>query len=45
MEGERFAEILHETYLDLPDHLVQQVSMFLSSDQRLAFLDFIGVEY
>ena len=45
MESERFAEILHETYLDLPVHLVQHVSMFLSSDQRLAFLDFIGVEY
>ena len=45
MKAEVFSKILHENYIGLPTDLVQHVSMFLTSDQRLAFLDFIGVEY
>ena len=45
MKAETFSKILHETYLELPIDLVEKVSWFLTSDQRLAFLDFIGVEY
>jgi len=45
MTSEEFAEIMHDNYYSLDHTLLQHLSMFLNSEEREGFLDFIGIEY
>ena len=45
MTSEEFAGLMHDNYSALNHTLTQHLSMFLNSEQREGFLDFIGVEY
>jgi hypothetical protein len=45
MDSITFANHLIEAYPGIDRHMVQHLSMFLSSDQRESFFDFIGLEY
>lgn len=44
MSSDQFAELIGKHYV-LDEIFVQHISMFLASDQREVFLDFVGIEW